>query len=365
LVTLLVPALATASIGTWLKGALHLGLYRERVATLQATLPEDHGTWGLAFSPHGRYLAASSPQTAFVQLWDWRKGRVVRRFRKIGSDISSTTALAYSPDGRYLASCHDGAPHGAVQVWNVQAGAEVARLFGPHGSWDCSAITFSPHGRSLYRVTDDDGPKSTGFVAYSTRTWTQRWALATRPFIPNALAVSAQGHWAALGGGTYTHKNEYFVQQIALVDLTHHTLVRLLKTFPAPPPRLIYGRLVPVANEPARALAWNPRAFEVVTGQYGVDPGGSDVIRVYDLKTGAIVAHEPGPLGTGVTALRYTPQGRYLIEAGIHHEVEIWDGSHQHLLQKIPHQAWSLAVSSHGHYLALGEGREIQVWRFR
>ena len=61
MVTLPVPALAIASIGAWLKGALHLGIYRERVATLQATLPEDHGTWGLAFSPHGRYLAASSP----------------------------------------------------------------------------------------------------------------------------------------------------------------------------------------------------------------------------------------------------------------------------------------------------------------
>lgn len=49
--TLMMPVMATASLGTWFKGALHLGIYRERVATLQATLSADHGTWGLAFSP--------------------------------------------------------------------------------------------------------------------------------------------------------------------------------------------------------------------------------------------------------------------------------------------------------------------------
>lgn len=115
-----------------------------------------------------------------------------------------------------------------------------------------------------------------------------------------------------------------------------------------------------------QAVACGPRAHTVVMGFHGALGVGLDnVIRLYDTRTGALVGGESGPITTWVTALRYTPQGRYLIEAGIHHEVEIWDGSHHHLLQKIPHQAWSLAVSPHGHYLALGEGGQIQVWRFR
>ena len=56
---LCLPVFAQASLGSWVKGVLHLGKYSETVATEVATLPEDHGTWGLAFSPHGRYLAAS------------------------------------------------------------------------------------------------------------------------------------------------------------------------------------------------------------------------------------------------------------------------------------------------------------------
>ena len=374
---LCLPVFAQASLGSWVKGVLHLGKYSETVATEVATLPEDHGTWGLAFSPHGRYLAASSPQTAFVQLWDWRKDRVVRRFRKIGSDISSTTALAYSPDGRYLASCHDGSPNGAVQVWNAYTGALVARLLGPHGGWDCSAIAFSPDGHSLLRITDDDGPQSTGLVAYSTRTWAIRWALATRPFEPNALAVSAHGHWAALGGGTNGYVGKWYatIPQIVLVNLMTHRIARTIRRtflplspftreFPGGGPSKPI--IMPMGTNMPTALAWDPSAGTVAIGVWGgLGIGSANVVRIYKARTGALVAGESGPVKTWVTALRYTPHGRYLIEAGIDNTVEIWGGTHQHLLQKIPHQTWSLAVSPHGHYLALGEGRQIQIWRLQ
>ncbi|MHB1586280.1 MAG: WD40 repeat domain-containing protein [Acidiferrobacteraceae bacterium] len=360
---------SAAALGSTLKAWLRLGKYRETVATLVATLPEPHGgVWGLAFSPDGRRLAASSPQTGSIPLWDWRRHRVVRRFRKVGDDLESTTALAFSPDGRWLASCTSGSQSAAVQVWNARTGARVARLLGPHGGWNCDAIAFTPNGRSLIRVADFVPHDGHTLVVYDTRTWSIRWGLKTQPFSPNTLALSPHGHWAALGGDTLERSRigaSYFQEQIVLVNLVSHTLTRTIPTFPRAPPRLLYGQLVPVANNPASALAWSPDGTELAVGQWGVDPGGSDAVRIYNVRTGAVVAREPGPLGTWVSALRYTPDGKYLIEAGIRHQVELWDGAHRHLLQVIPHQAWSLAVSPNGHALALGEGRQIQVWHLK
>ena len=345
---------------------LGLGAFRDAVATEVATLSTGHGTWGLAFSPHGRYLAASSPQTAFVQLWDWRKDRAVRRFRRSGSDIMVTTPLAFSPHGRLLASCQSDA-YTIIQVWNSRTGAVVDNIPSPPSGGDCLALAFGPQGHSLIWIRSWLGnppPNLRMLLVYSTRTWTERWGLATGPFDPNALAVSAHGHWAALGGGTNTHRNEDFIQQIALVNLRRHTLVHLIGTFPLSQ-WSGHGKLRLGPSYPSRALAWGSQHQNVAAGVWSAGMGTANVIRVYNARTGAQVAGESGPVGTKISALRYTPHGRYLIEAGIRHMVEIWDGAHQHLLQKIPHQAWSLAVSAHGHYLALGEGREIQIWRLQ
>ena len=371
---LCLPVFAQASLGSWVKGVLHLGKYSETVATEVATLPEDHGTWGLAFSPHGRYLAASSPQTAFVQLWDWRKDRVVRRFRRSGSDIMVTTPLAFSPHGRLLASCQDV----SIDVWNPHTGAIVGQIQDPPSQGGCQALAFSPRGHSLIWIRGEGGlaPKDAFFV-YSTRTWAIRWALATRPFEPNALAVSAHGHWAALGGGTNGYVGKWYatIPQIVLVNLTTHRIARTIRRtflplspftreFPGGGP----GKpiIMPMGTNIPAALAWDPSAGTVAMGVWGgLGIGSANVVRIYKARTGALVAGESGPVKTWVTALRYTPHGRYLIEAGIDNTVEIWDGDHHHLLQKIPHQAWSLAVSPHGHYLALGEGRQIQIWRLQ
>ena len=353
---------------------LGLGAFRDAVATEVATLSTGHGTWGLAFSPHGRYLAASSPQTAFVQLWDWRKDRVVRRFRRSGSDIMVTTPLAFSPHGRLLASCQDV----SIDVWNPHTGAIVGQIQDPPSQGGCQALAFSPRGHSLIWIRGEGGlaPKDAFFV-YSTRTWAIRWALATRPFEPNALAVSAHGHWAALGGGTNGYVGKWYatIPQIVLVNLTTHRIARTIRRtflplspftreFPGGGP----GKpiIMPMGTNIPAALAWDPSAGTVAMGVWGgLGIGSANVVRIYKARTGALVAGESGPVKTWVTALRYTPHGRYLIEAGIDNTVEIWDGDHHHLLQKIPHQAWSLAVSPHGHYLALGEGRQIQIWRLQ
>jgi len=339
------------------------GKYGERVATELTTLNTRGDVAGVAFSPNGHTLAALNPE--YVTVWNWRQGRRLFHLKNTSPDTLAAMPLAYSPDGRYIAACHSSPSRIVVRVWNAHTGAVVRNIRDLVNGGGCNAIAFTPNGRSLVRIMDDDGPKDTNFVVYSTKTWQIRWALHTQPFLPSTLALSPHGHWAALGGGTNNSSESGFQEQIALVDLAKHTLTRLIATFSPPPPRLIQGQLVPVANGPSNALAWDPKGQRLAVGETGVDPAGSDAVRIYNVRTGAIVVHESGPVGTEIHALCYAPHGRYLIESGIGHTIEIWDGAHHHLLQEIPGLAESLATSHHGHYLAMGWLGEIQIWHLQ
>ena len=72
---------AHASLGNIAQEWLKLGKFKETVASPVATLHVHGDIWGLAFSPDGRDLAASSPETHNIHLWDWRHHRLLRGFR--------------------------------------------------------------------------------------------------------------------------------------------------------------------------------------------------------------------------------------------------------------------------------------------
>ena len=361
---------AHAGLGNIAQEWLKLGKFKETVATPVATLHVHGDIWGLAFSPDGRLLAASAPLTAHIQLWDWRHHRLLRRFRKVASDLTSTTPLAFSPNGQLLASCTSGSLTAAVRIWNVQTGAVVRDLPGPGQISNCDAVAFTPDGRSLVRVSEQMVRPGNTLMVYSTRTWQPRWGLQTQPFHPSTLALSPHGRWAVLGGYR-PDQNPLLAEheQLLVLDLQRHTVVRTIPTFPPPPREFINGTLVTVSSGLAHAVVWRPGSSVVALGQFGAAPGLGNLIRLYDVQTGALKAQESGAPGIRVYALTYSADGRYLVESGLyrHHAqvIEIWDGAHQHLLQKISGSAGALAAAPDGHYLAMGAGNKIMVWRLK
>ncbi len=100
----------------------------------------------LAFQPAGRLLAVggtSRPGLSILTLWDWRERR---QHRSLEGHEGGINVLAFSEDGSILASA-DAA--GAVKVWGVASGRELA-------SWDASrprnpvkALALSPDGKLL------------------------------------------------------------------------------------------------------------------------------------------------------------------------------------------------------------------------
>jgi RNA polymerase sigma factor (sigma-70 family) len=126
----------------------------------------------LAFSPDGQTLAAGeavdmiglvggrpAPEWAgAVRLWQVGTGKEIRQLKARAGRVH---AVAFSPDGRLLAS--GGPDDEAIHLWDVQSGAERARLerpadpAAPGGMFEgTSALAFSPDGRTLAAVSYGD-----------------------------------------------------------------------------------------------------------------------------------------------------------------------------------------------------------------
>jgi hypothetical protein len=72
-------------------------------------------------------------------------------------------------------------------------------------------------------------------------------------------------------------------------------------------------------------------------------------IKIFDVAGDLVASEKDGP---AQVLLRYTPDGKYLIES-IGKKVEIWDGRHEHLLQVIHAEPSCITVSHDSHYFAL------------
>jgi WD40 repeat protein len=103
--------------------------------------------WGLAFSPDGRRLAATS-QEGSVQVWDLATGQVVLNL--IGHE-GETVTVAYSSDGQRLATS---GRDGTVRVWEAGTGQSLLVL--EPGLGGLTGAAFDPTGTRL-AVSGDNG----------------------------------------------------------------------------------------------------------------------------------------------------------------------------------------------------------------
>jgi len=117
---------------------------------LIATLETNVGLGGVAFSPTGGLLAASSPGGR-IRLWGLAPTRVLGEL----VDTNLANRLCFSPDGRHLASFH--AESGGLCVWDLESRQAVRRYPGWGSTYtEGGPICFSPDGGQL-AVADISG----------------------------------------------------------------------------------------------------------------------------------------------------------------------------------------------------------------
>jgi WD40 repeat protein len=374
-----------------------MGTSTKEIAIEIAQLREQEyfNVWGLDFSADGKYLAASSPSSPEIHVWDWRNRFVVRTLQKIrqgSSSIVSTEPIRYSPDGRLLATCHGRADHYVVaRIWNADTGEIVRDIKEPDGG-ECKAIGFTPDGKSFVWVSDRSANlPGDHLIVYSTATWQPVWGLRTVPFYPSTLSISPDGTLIAIGGSTIGPPRE---NQILIVDVAQRAVQRTIHAFPTSK----------LGDGDIERLVWHPDGVHLaasarVTGRYRPDARPDavfessetrpDAVRIFDVRSGELVASEKPVEYARIWALRYTPDGKYLVESGFYPGTEvssgarrellridsgprtvesvirIWDGEHHQLLQEIRGAAGSAAVTRDGHYLALGGDGMIFVFELK
>ena len=370
----------------WFKKAFESkGKNMQEVATKVTTLNEDTMIWGLDFSPDEKHLAVTSPVSRNVHVWDWQNGKRLKSLEKKGNDIATTEPIRYSPDGRLLVWCG-----GFVAlIWDTATWELIHTIDGSNGieagGGACKAAGFTPDSQSLallqLRLPNRPG---NNLAVYDTSTWQLVWGVRTElpairtdserkraleewlPFSPDSIAINPNGRLAALGGranGPISSDQIFSEQpQIRIVDMEQHKVIQTILAFPASQTIQMVGTI--------DRLTWSREGAYIAAGISNTNSEGADAIKIFNAQSGEQVAHEPAPIGTEIRGLRHTPDGKYLLEAGIGHSLKIWDGQHQKLLQEINEsgEVSSIAVSRDSHYFAFGMLNDgdtrVQIWKF-
>jgi DNA-binding SARP family transcriptional activator/WD40 repeat protein len=151
--------------------------------TLLGAGPSPYGA--LAFSPHGKLLAASRPDGS-VWILDPTTDQVRQTIHPLGAD--ETVSLAFAPNGT-LAT---GTRSGIIQLWNPASGHQtagpVAAAAGP-----VTSIAFDPTGQRFATTGGQDGTvklwSSSTLEQEGTALDTEQGAAATAAFEPGGKAL--------------------------------------------------------------------------------------------------------------------------------------------------------------------------------
>jgi WD40 repeat protein len=148
----------------------------------------------LAFSADGRRLT-SADEEGTTKIWDAATGEESLSWRAAKNpNFAAAWALAFSPDGRLLASSH---PE-TVRVWDATTGKQIATFAGPQMAQQFRGLAFSADGRSLAHADEDVRLKFSEVATGQQRTFASRGGLY---WTHGSLTFSRDGRLLASGNG--------------------------------------------------------------------------------------------------------------------------------------------------------------------
>jgi WD40 repeat protein len=222
--------LATGSGGEDPKNG-ELKLWDVNTAKEMATLSGHTGmVCAVAFSPDGKTLASAS-RDGCVGLWECtiRKDvilsltphsclRIVRPFATVMQYAmiqhkAPVAAVAWAPDGKALAF---GDTEGAVKLWDVTAGKELAVFQGQEGA---AQVAFSPDGK-LLAAGARHGNKDSDVKVWDVATGKEIFSLWGQTGGIHSVAFSPDGKTLATASGGYFENHKALYAEVKLYDVT-------------------------------------------------------------------------------------------------------------------------------------------------
>lgn len=258
-------------------------------------VPDDFMSVG--WSSDGKYISVSGTD---VKLLDPSTGKVVKTFDQAFASVWSS----WSPDGTRLATSSQ-----TVQIWDIKTG-QVLVTYTPKS---VQAASLTPHNNPLVQL-------SGGNMIYASA-WSPDSKLIASAIDGNAYGYNVQVWNAATGVLVRTFQiksnatvNDYITQVGWSSDgkyLAAESPNNGIVVWDATSGNRVYTR------PGAQIMAWEPQGDLIASA----DSNGK--IQVWDAATGAVQFSFQGQIGGNVSALAWSPNGKYLAAAG--QDVRIWD----------------------------------------
>jgi WD40 repeat protein len=300
---------------------LRLGTARPRV---------ECGADSLAFSPDGKFLAASGDCCGLVHVWEASTGKPVLRLDVAGR----LHGVAFSPDGRRLAVRNTDGDGG---VWEVPSGRRlVAFTKSTSGGGGPAFLAFTPDGKSLlFSRGDLSTDPAWEVVLADAASGAERRSL-TGPVKGSLLAAafSQDGTLLALSVDSAGKDGRH----VRLLDVATGKLHREVRE----------------EGAPAEAVVFSPAGRTLAVG-------GEDEIVLYRVATGERVGRLAAEMGT-VSFLAFADGGRTLVSHSDDGKARAWDIARGRPVREIEKAGVLAALSPDGRTLAVSDLSAVRLW---
>lgn len=311
----------------------------------------------LAFSPDGKWLAASGDR---ICLWDLADGQLRHTFNAPNNYL---LGLAFHPAGELLA----GGSSDAIHLWRVQTG-EMVHAFAAHEQRILS-LAYSPDGKTLASASED----------HTVRLWDagcrNMHVIHSYVNMVHTLDISPDGRYLACGTEDQQVRLYDYVSGRILAAWSRHNSIIWRVAFSPDGSRLatcsrdrhVLEWAIPGGETVHRLKSGDARIASLVYRPNGRLLAVGDTrgaVTLWDVAAGRPVQTLAHP--ESICALAFHPQGDRVAVVCFTQEIFVWEAATGRLLQRFAghdNETWALAYSRDGRSLVSGsDDQTVRIW---